>query len=161
LIRPATSADVAALIDLDRAASTAAHWTARQYWQVLHPEEGDPLRLTIVAEDLPPALSNTSLKATAEISGFLVARHLAPEWELENIVVTPGARRIGLGSQLIEALVVKARETNSEAMFLEVRESNVAARALYQKTGFKLTGRRKAYYANPPEDAVLYRLRLA
>jgi ribosomal-protein-alanine acetyltransferase len=161
VIRLATPADLSALIELDRASSSAAHWTERQYLQTLHPEESGPHRLVIVTEDVLPVPSDATLKATAEIHGFLVARHLAPEWELENIVVAPGARRNGLGSRLLEALVVKAGETNSEAVFLEVRESNIAARTLYEKAGFGRTGRRKAYYTNPPEDAVLYRLRLA
>ena len=147
-------------MSLERACATAAHWTEQQYHAILHPREGDPHRLVIVAEALPRELSGASLNAIAEIGGFLVAQQLPPEWELENIVVAPTARRIGLGMRLIQALLVKARETNSEAVFLEVRESNTAARALYEKTGFALTGRRKAYYTNPPEDAVLYRLRL-
>jgi len=56
----------------------------------------------------------------------------------------------------MEALLVQARQTNSDAVFLEVRESNTAARRLYQKLGFEETGRRKSYYSNPVEDAVLY-----
>ena len=160
MIRPATLADLAALIELDRACSTAAHWKEQQYRQALQPQPGDAHRVVIVADVAPLASSDAALKATAEISGFLVARHLAPEWELENIVVAPTARRIGLGTRLLSALLMKARETDSEAVFLEVRESNAAARLLYEKTGFELTGRRKAYYTNPAEDAVLYRLLL-
>jgi [ribosomal protein S18]-alanine N-acetyltransferase len=87
----------------------------------------------------------------------LVARHLAPEWELENIVVAPSARRQGLGNRLLNALLAAARETHSASVFLEVRESNSAARTLYEKAGFKQTGRRKSYYTDPLEDAVLYR----
>jgi ribosomal-protein-alanine acetyltransferase len=159
-IRPATSSDIAALIGLERACAGAAHWTEQQYRHALHPQPGDPERLAIVVDALSRAPSDASHKATAEIGGFLVARHLTPEWELENIVVDPTERRNGLGMRLIQALLVKARETNSEAVFLEVRESNAAARSLYEKAGFELTGRRKAYYANPAEDAVLYRLLL-
>ena len=44
-------------------------------------------------------------------------------------------------------------------MFLEVRESNAAARTLYEKAGFEQTGRRHSYYTSPLEDAILYRLR--
>jgi len=114
----------------------------------------------MVAEAPPQTPSNAGQNPGAKISGFLVARHLAPEWELENIVVAPSARRIGLGSRLLNALLANARETDSEAVFLEVRESNAAARSLYEKAGFEPTGRRKAYYTNPAEDAVLYRLLL-
>ena len=93
---------------------------------------------------------------SAALSGFLVARHMPPEWELENIVVAPAVRRIGIGKQLMDALLFQAQETNSDAIFLEVRESNTAARHLYEKLGFRENGRRKAYYSNPTEDAVLY-----
>ena len=90
--------------------------------------------------------------------GFLVALHVAPEWELENIVVDPSARRRGVGKQLMDALLSAAHQTNCEAVFLEVRESNAAARTLYEKAGFEQTGRRKSYYNNPEEDAIMYRL---
>jgi [ribosomal protein S18]-alanine N-acetyltransferase len=106
-------------------------------------------------------LSSGSDEATSvgagRVQGFLVARHVASEWELENIVVAPLARRKGLGQQLLDALLVAARETNSSSVFLEVRESNAAARCLYEKAAFEQTGRRKSYYTDPVEDAVLYR----
>jgi ribosomal-protein-alanine N-acetyltransferase len=89
--------------------------------------------------------------------GFLVARHLAPEWELENLVVAPTIRRKGLGKRLLDGLLAHADGTNSDAVFLEVRESNASARALYESAGFAQTGRRKSYYAEPQEDAILYR----
>jgi [ribosomal protein S18]-alanine N-acetyltransferase len=160
-IRPASFADVASLIELDRTCSMAAHWTEKQYQQALCLQSDDPHRLAMVADEVHLAPSDANLKATSQIFGFLVARYLAPEWELENIIVAPTARRIGLGMRLIQVLLAKARETNSEAVFLEARESNAAARSLYETAGFELTGRRKAYYTNPSEGAVLYRLRLA
>ncbi len=92
--------------------------------------------------------------------GFLIAHQLHREWELENLVVAPDFRRKGLATKLFAALLTRARGTNSESVFLEVRESNQAARALYARLGFKESGRRKLYYTNPHEDAVLYRLAL-
>ncbi len=88
--------------------------------------------------------------------GFLVARNVAPEWELENVVVRAEFRGAGIGTQLLEALLTRARAINSRSIFLEVRESNTAARRLYAKAGFRETGRRKGYYSDPPEDAILY-----
>lgn len=100
-------------------------------------------------------------EATAtKILGFLVAQHIAPDWELENMVVTPELQRAGIGHRLLVALIETAKQTSSEAVFLEVRESNVAARGLYENCGFRQTGRRKSYYSNPLEDAILYRLDL-
>jgi ribosomal-protein-alanine N-acetyltransferase len=93
--------------------------------------------------------------------GFLVARHIAPQWELENIVVASAARRKGVGKRLLDTLLAHAMSTNSDTVFLEVRESNTTARSLYESRGFHETGRRKSYYTNPQEDAVLYCLTLA
>jgi [ribosomal protein S18]-alanine N-acetyltransferase len=157
-IRLATSHDIPAMTSLERACETAAHWTEEQYRQAIRPGSGDPERLVLVAVRSSAAAARTQgREPRTEILGFLVARHLAPEWELENIVVALVARRHGLGKQLMEALFVYAREAQSEAVFLEVRESNTAARKLYESAGFQQIGRRKCYYANPLEDAICYR----
>lgn len=145
-IRSAIPADVPAIMALERAATTAAHWTQQQYVDLFVPARQ---RLLLVAEG-----------PSDEVLGFLVARHVAPEWELENIIVAPAARRAGIGKRFLGDLLGRARDTNSDAVFLEVRESNFAARALYEKSGFQQTGRRKSYYSDPTEDAVLYRLNL-
>ena len=92
-----------------------------------------------------------------ETKGFLVAHHVAAEWELENIVVSAKSRQKGIGGHLLEALFSRARETNSEELFLEVRESNTAARSFYERHGFQQVGSRKSYYNAPSEDAILYR----
>jgi len=141
-------------MSLERQSPTAGHWTEGLYRQVFRPE--GPVRLLLVAEsrDLKPGAEGPS------ILGFLIAHHLAPEWELENLVVAPGARRKGLGTCLLEALLHAARETNG-SVFLEVRESNAPARALYENAGFKQTGRRHSYYKSPSEAAILYRWTVA
>jgi len=79
---------------------------------------------------------------------------------LENIVVSPLFRREGIGRRLLEELLSRARESGGDALFLEVRESNTAARSLYEQAGFQLTGRRKNYYKDPREDGILYRRNL-
>ena len=143
-------------MSLERQCATAAHWTEAQYRQAF--QGAGMERLVLVADASEPVASGSD--AGDGVLGFLVARHLAPEWELENIVVAPTVRRKGLGKRLLDALLAAARETNSTTVFLEVRESNAAARSLYEKAGFEQTGRRKTYYTNPPEDAILYRLTL-
>jgi [ribosomal protein S18]-alanine N-acetyltransferase len=159
-IRPGTAADIPHILTLERHSATAGHWSEQQYREAFHPES--PARLLLVAAEAsaPRASGPTSVKGSA-IQGFLVAHHLAPEWELENIVVAPAARHRGIGKRLLEALFDAARETNSSAVFLEVRESNTAARTLYEGSGFEPTGRRPSYYASPSEDAILYRRALA
>ncbi|HEY3615316.1 MAG TPA: ribosomal protein S18-alanine N-acetyltransferase [Candidatus Sulfotelmatobacter sp.] len=159
-IRPGTIADIPHVLDLERQSATGGHWTERQYSQAFQTD--GPARLLLVAAEAssPPASGLISVKGSG-ILGFLVAHHLAPEWELENIVVAPAARHRGIGKRLLETLLDAARETNSSAVFLEVRESNTAARTLYEGSGFEQTGRRRSYYTSPSEDAILYRRALA
>lgn len=157
MIRAVTLADIPAIIRLERECATAAHWTEQQYRQALDREGSARLLLVAEASRLPSSRSEVKSVAPTDMLGFLIARHLAPEWELENIVVAPAARRRGLGRGLLNALLSAARETNSDSVFLEVRESNAAARTLYEKAGFGQTGCRKSYYSNPREDAILYR----
>jgi ribosomal-protein-alanine N-acetyltransferase len=154
LIRPATPADIPAIMELERACATAAHWTEEQYWKAFDP--AGVQRLVLVAETPYSAPHESARTEAGGLQGFLVARHLAAEWELENIVVASSVRRMRLGQRLLDALLTAARETNSSSVFLEVRESNASARSFYEKAGFKQTGRRKSYYANPAEDAVVY-----
>lgn len=164
-IRPGTVADIPHILDLERQSATAGHWTERQYRQAFQTE--GPARLLLVAaeasaaEASSPRASGLISAEGSRILGFLVAHHLAPEWELENIVVAPAARHRGIGKRLLEALLDAARDTDSSAVFLEVRESNKAARILYEGSGFEPTGRRPSYYASPSEDAILYRRSLA
>jgi len=142
-IRPATSADLAAILELERSTPSAAHWSQAQYDAILNAPHATE-RLVLIAE------------VEAGPSGFLVARSASDEWEIENVVVAEFARRRGLGRKLVESLRDAARPRGARALFLEVRESNLAALALYESCGFKKTGRRIGYYSCPTEDAILY-----
>ena len=146
LVRKATVQDAAEMIRLERQSPTTAHWTEQQYLDLLAAKRESPTRLALV----------TQKEGSSALAAFLVARHSPPEWELENIVVAREVRGTGTGKKLMDTLLVQARQTSSDAVLLEVRESNAAARRLYEKLGFRETGRRKAYYTNPGEDAVLY-----
>jgi len=153
--RNATLADIPAILSLERQSPAAGHWTEQQYRDML--QSGNTQRLVLLVETtIPPSTAGPA----SRILGFLVAHHLTPDWELENIAISPEERRQGLGKKLLDALLAAVRRTSSVSVFLEVRESNSAARSFYQNAGFEQTGRRKSYYANPTEDAVLYRLTL-
>lgn len=156
-IRDATPSDIPSIIALERAAVSAAHWTESQYQALFSPSMSGVQHLVLVAE---AAFAKPHLTNPTSPLGFLVARRISPEWELENIVVAPAARRTRIGQQLLKALLDTAKKTNSESVFLEVRDSNTAARAFYEKTGFRQVGRRKSYYQDPVEDAYLYRFDL-
>jgi ribosomal-protein-alanine acetyltransferase len=145
-IRPATPDDVPRILAIEQSTPTAAHWSEEQYRAMFHAER--PQGLMLIAED-----ENSVL-------GFLVARRIESEWELENIAVIMEGRRCGLGTALVGELSKCARSAGGTSLILEVRESNAAGRALYEKSGFVQEGRRKNYYRTPEEDAVLYRLPL-
>ena len=86
-----------------------------------------------------------------EVTGFIEAQIIADEIHLYDVAVAPDHRREGIAKALIEAL---ARELFN-VILLEVRESNLAARRLYEACGFSIDGVRKNYYQAPLEDAIL------
>lgn len=98
--------------------------------------------------------------ATAE--GFAMAWAAAGDSELLTVAVLPDARRRGLGAALVQAIAKSAAERGAAAMNLEVAEDNTGARALYEKLGFAVSGRRPGYYAtaNGWIDAITMRLTL-
>ena len=158
-LRLVSPADIPWMMNLERSCPGAAHWAEARYQELFQTTANGVERFVIVAEkEKSPDDDQSRAEAMPDSRlGFLVARYLAPEWELENIVVAPSARHQGIGQQLIDAWLKHIRETNSAEVFLEVRESNAAARSLYEKNGFQQTGRRKGYYSDPIEDAILYR----
>ncbi len=143
-IRHAITADIPAMISLEKHAATAAHWSAEQYDAIFSGQS--PTRLVLILEE------------ESAVQGFIVGRVLDKEWEIENVAVAEPARRCGLGSRLVGEFLDLARSQSAEAVFLEVRESNLAARGLYEKWAFVESGRRRSYYREPHEDAIVYRL---
>jgi ribosomal-protein-alanine N-acetyltransferase len=95
-------------------------------------------------------------------TGFLLGQVVAGEAELLTIAVDPAARRQGTGRALVEAFLAEATARGAETAFLEVAETNAAARSVYAATGFQQTGRRKGYYrgAGQVVDAILMGRRL-
>ena len=94
------------------------------------------------------------------LAGYLIAWFVFDEGEIANLAVVPTARRRGVARTLLEAIVAEATESRIVRLFLEVRESNVAARALYDSLGFAPIARRARYYRKPVEDAIVLRLEL-
>lgn len=89
------------------------------------------------------------------VVGYLLLMEIAPEAEILNLAVDPDRRREGIGDRLMAAAIGYAQDREIETLFLEVRESNLAAQSLYRKVGFMDLGRRKRYYRNPTEDAIM------
>ena len=130
-------------MELERQAEKAAHWSTTAYVSAFE-GTASAERVVLVAEE------------EKRVDGFLMARRVGLEWEIENVVVQKGRRRQGIGLSLVTELVERARERGAESVLLEVRESNSEARLLYEKAGFRQQGRRPAYYSNPIEDGLVY-----
>ena len=90
-------------------------------------------------------------------AGYLLAGFSPPEGELYRIGVLPAYRRNGYGRRLLSAFFEEADRRGADTLYLEVRESNTAARALYGATGFVGYCRRDNYYRDPCEAALLLR----
>lgn len=90
-------------------------------------------------------------------AGFVLARHAAGEAEILTVAVRRSHRRLGLGRQLMEAVLRELHAQRAEALFLEVDETNGAAIALYRRLGFREVGRRPGYYdkIDAPKAAAL------
>ena len=146
-VRIATPNDVPAMMALERQTPCAAHWNADIYREIFNDEA--PRRFAFVCG-----------AECGLLNGFLVARFDADSCELENMVVAEAVQRQGIGFDLVQRLRTTIRQLGGHQIMLEVRESNRAARGLYEKSGFQISGGRRAYYKGPQEDAILYTLKL-
>jgi ribosomal-protein-alanine N-acetyltransferase len=140
-IRSTALNDVPAILAIEQQAPAAAHWTSEQYNKLVGSG------VVLVAEE------------AGKLCGFVCAKAIAGEWEIENVVVAADSLRRGIANELVRRLILRAESEAASAILLEVRESNLPARGLYEKHGFREVGRRRVYYRDPVEDAILYALR--
>ena len=103
-----------------------------------------------------------SLRQNGELVGYFVVMVAAGEAHLLNLTVAPAHQRRGHGSTLLREAVLIARERGAHDLFLEVRPSNVAAQALYERCGFRRIAVRRGYYParDGREDALVLVLAL-
>jgi [ribosomal protein S18]-alanine N-acetyltransferase len=95
------------------------------------------------------------------LAGYVIAWYVLDEGELANLAVAAELRRAGVAQALLDAMLADALSRRVSQIFLEVRESNAAARQLYAANSFLEIGRRKLYYRKPREDALILRRTLA
>ncbi len=152
-VRAMTAQDINDVVGLATRFVEAPHWTRRDYEEMPHPAPP-----TAPLPTPPTSLTRCSLVALSDnnLAGFAVASclHLEPA-EIEGLVVDEKYRRQGIASALIRACKQWAASAGALGIRLEVRASNAAALALYQRHGFSAVGHRRAYYSAPIEDAVL------
>jgi len=94
---------------------------------------------------------------TGEPVAYVVAHFGADEGEILNLGVAPAHRRRGLARALVEHIMTALSGRGVRSVYLEVRESNVGARQLYERLGFQPVGVRPGYYRRPTEAAVVLR----
>lgn len=143
-LRPVVERDLDAIVAIERDAF-GDPWSRAAFLRLL----SDPGVFFTAAWD-----------ADGSLAGYVVAWFVRDEGEIGNLAVAAGRRRRDIGAALLGATVAAARAAGVASLYLEVREGNAAARALYSAAGFELVGRRRGYYRRPPEDALVLRLAL-
>jgi len=96
----------------------------------------------------------------APVAAFCAFWYVADQAHINNLAVRPELRGRGLGSQMLEAVMVEVQRLGAGSLALEVRRSNVAAQRLYLRAGFRQEGIRQSYYTQPVEDALILVKRL-
>lgn len=109
--------------------------------------------------DNPYALYLVALDDSDVVIGAAGLIQSMDEADIMNVSVAKDARRQGIASKLLTALLDEGKKRGINAFTLEVRETNTSARALYEKFGFENAGTRKDFYTNPADNAVIYWLR--
>ena len=142
-VRLARPADIESLVEIDGLAN-ASPWSPAQFAAVFG----------TAAESTESALV---LEEQGRISGFIIFSRVLDEACIHNLAVRPARQGGGLGRRLVSAALEVMKCNGARRCLLEVRESNAAARALYEALCFQLDGNRKNYYPASPgrEDALL------
>jgi ribosomal-protein-alanine N-acetyltransferase len=130
------------IIELERA-SFSDPWSEASFTSVVN----EPAAFFATARD----------GASDHVAGYVVAWFMADEGEIANLAVREPKRRRGVGAALLDAALDEGRRRGATAIYLEVRDSNAAARALYASRNFEEVGRRRKYYRKPVEDAIVLR----
>jgi ribosomal-protein-alanine N-acetyltransferase len=137
-IRSAVPADAAPLVSIERRCFSDP-WTESSFREALD----SPWTFGFVAH------------GKRGIAGYLIGREVAGTGEVLNLAVSPEFRRRGVAKALLRSALAALRQRRVEEVYLEVRESNHSAQALYLSLGFRPVGQRAAYYRNPKEDALV------
>ena len=119
-----------------------------------------PSQATTVSNDGATAIRVHVCERNREVVGALQWRQVEPEAEILDLAVAQPHRRQGHAKFLLERFLELAAKNGVREVFLEVRESNAAAIALYSKFGFAPSGRRPNYYNHPTEAALLLKRKL-
>jgi ribosomal-protein-alanine N-acetyltransferase len=140
-IRPATAADLDAVVELEQTCLGADAWSRGLV------EQGIAAAL--------PTVSYLVADVDGVVVGHAVASAAGDDAELQRIAVDPAYRRRGLAGELLAAVEQRAAADGAARLLLEVREDNTAAAAFYESRGFVEVGRRRGYYRDGAAAVVL------
>ena len=140
-IRPATAADLDAVVELEQTCLGADAWSRGLV------EQGIAAAL--------PTVSYLVADVDGVVVGHAVASAAGDDAELQRIAVDPAYRRRGLAGELLAAVEQRAAADGATRLLLEVREDNTAAAAFYESRGFVEVGRRRGYYRDGAAAVVL------
>lgn len=141
-IRKMTVDDVPAVVDLDQK-SFSLPWPERSFKFEL---KENPASRCWVAE------------LDGKVVGMIVVWLIVEEAHVATLAIHPDCRRQGIGERLLACALRRLIQEGARNSFLEVRESNFAAQEMYRKFGYEVTGRRRHYYRDNDEDAILMNL---
>ena len=155
VMRAVLESDLAAVVEIERA-SFADPWSHQSFALSIEPQR---MRF-LVAEEGTAALIGSAPSGAGRILGYVVALLLSDEAEIANLAVAPWGRRRGVGGLLLDRMSADLEGAGVRSLYLDVRESNAGARALYASRSFLEVGRRRGYYRHPTEDALLLKRHL-
>lgn len=148
-----TEHDLLEVVDIEES-SGLSRWGWAAYYAEL---QGRHSNFMFVARLAHPARR----RAASTLAGYIVARMAADELHINNVAVRDEYRKRGIGQELLKMIIERGRSLGTAVVFLELRAGNQAALALYEKCGFTVTARRKNYYSEPVEDALVMTAQLA
>ncbi len=157
-VRVGIATDLDEVLALERAAAEAPHWPAAEYAAILqnlphHKEQAHETRRCLFVAQMEDRLVGFAVGKAVGAGAECMA-------ELESVAVQASARRGGVGRALCDAVADWSRAQGAAALELEVRAASAGAIALYAGMGFVVQGRRRNYYREPLDDALLMRLSL-
>jgi len=149
--RTVRSSDLGAVVQIERGCF-ADPWSPASFESSMEPQR---MRFLVAEEGEGSASSNRHPPGEPRILGYVVALLLFDEAEIANLAVAPWARRRGIGGLMLDRMSADLAGGGVQSLYLDVRESNAGARALYASRSFVEVGRRRGYYRHPTEDALL------
>jgi ribosomal-protein-alanine N-acetyltransferase len=151
-IRFATRHDLPAMLAIEHA-SFSDPWSEEAFSTALALER---MRV-LVAEQGGKEGAVAGGAPARRLVGYVVALAAGVEADIADLAVATDVRRRGIGRMLLERIIVELGDEGVRSVYLEVRESNRAARAMYEAAGFAAVGVRRRYYRQPVEDALILR----